>query len=150
MRPIFYRSLDHFLVGYPKAWRREDASLFWKVTTGYVHSLAALVRAGCDVVAEAVIIPEQADLYRQALADTPVLLVGVRCRLEVAQRREAARTDRGKVDLDVPWFESVHHVPYDAEVDTSDDLSPSLLAAPLVQLFDNPPPQRAFSRFLGE
>ena len=48
--PIFYRSLDHFLDGYETGWRSQDRSLFDKVMTGYVYSLASLVRAGCDVV----------------------------------------------------------------------------------------------------
>ena len=145
-RPIFYRSLDHFLDGYAPEWRSEDRSLFDKVMTGYVHALASLVRAGCDVVAEAVIIPERLALYRAAFADVPVLLVGVRCSLDAAKAREGARTDRTPLELDVPWFESVHHVPYDAEVDTTDDPLPETVAARLVPLFDAPPQARAFAR----
>jgi chloramphenicol 3-O-phosphotransferase len=145
-RPIFHRSLDHFLSGLPPNWREQDRSLFEKVMTGYVHSLAALVHAGCDVVAEAVIIPERLNLYRTALADVPVLLVGVRCALAVAKAREEARTDRPHLELDVPWFETVHQVPYDAEVDTTDDPLPEALAALVVPLFDEPPQSRAFGR----
>jgi chloramphenicol 3-O phosphotransferase len=145
-RPIFHRSLDHFLSGLLPDWREQDSSLFEKVMTGYVHSLAALVRAGCDVVAEAVIIPERLDLYRTALADVPVLLVGVRCTLEAAKAREEARTDRTHLELDVPWFETVHQIPYDAEVDTADDPPPEVLAARIVHLFDTPPQPRAFAR----
>ena len=149
-RPIFHRSLDHFLAGYPLHWRQEDPSLFRKVMTGYVYSLAALVRAGCDVVAEAVIIPEHVPLYRDALRETPVVLVGVRCGLETAKAREAARTDRTHLELDVPWFETVHELPYDAEVDTTDDPDVQLLAANLLDLFEDPPERRAFSRLLAE
>lgn len=145
-RPIFHRSLDHFLDGYQPDWRSEDRSLFDKVMTGYVHSLASLVRAGCDVVAEAVIIPERLALYRAAFADVPVLLVGVRCSLDVAKTREEARTDRTPLELDVPWFESVHHVPYDAEVDTTDDPAPETIAAQIVHMFETPPQSRAFAR----
>jgi chloramphenicol 3-O phosphotransferase len=145
-RPIFHRSLDHFLDGLPPDWRERDRSLFERVMTGYVHSLGALVRAGCDVVAEAVIIPERLPLYRAALADVPVLLVGVRCALAVAKAREEARTDRSRIELDVPWFETVHHIPYDAEVDTSADPLPGVLAAQIVHLFDAPPQARAFAR----
>jgi chloramphenicol 3-O phosphotransferase len=145
-KPIFHRSLDHFLDGYQPRWPREEHALFQKVMTGYVYSLAALVRAGCDVVAEAVIIPERLSLYRAALAEVPVLLVGVRCSLDVAKAREEARTDRTPLELDVPWFETVHHVPYDVEVDTTDDPSPEVVAAQLVQLFDTPPGDRAFTR----
>jgi len=145
-KPIFHRSLDHFLDGYQPGWRSQDRSLFDKVMTGYVYSLASLVRAGCDVVAEAVIIPERLPLYRAALAEVPVLLIGVRCSLDIAKAREEARTDRTHLELDVPWFETVHHVPYDMEVDTTDNPSPEVVAAQLVQLFDTPPGDRAFTR----
>jgi chloramphenicol 3-O phosphotransferase len=145
-RPIFHRSLDHFLSGLPSDWRERDRSLFEKVMTGYVYSLAALVHAGCDVVAEAVMIPERLDLYRTALADVPVLLIGVRCALPVAKAREEARTDRPHLELDVPWFETVHHVPYDGEVDTTADPPPEELATQIVHLFETPPQPRAFQR----
>jgi chloramphenicol 3-O phosphotransferase len=143
-RPLFHRSLDHFLAGYPTTWRERDATLFENVMRGYVHSLAALVKAGCDVVAEAVIIPERVALYREALRDVPVLLVGVRCDLPVAVTRERARVDRPQ--LDVPWFETVHTLAYDAEVDTSADTPPADLARPLLDLFERPPRRRAFDR----
>lgn len=148
-RPIFHRSLDDFLGGYLGHWRQDDPSLFGRVMTAYVHALADLVRAGCDVVAEAVIIPERVLLYRDALRDVPVLLVGVRCGLEVAEAREALRTDRTQLELGVPWFRSLHEVPYDAEVDTSDDPPVEQLAAGLVDLFEHPPEQRAFTRLLA-
>jgi len=148
-RPIFHRSLDHFLAGYPLQWRQDDSSLFGKVMTGYVHSLAALVRAGCDVVAEAVITPDRVPLYRDALREIPVLLVGVRCGLEIAKAREAERTDRTQLELDVPWFETVHGVPYDAEVDTTNDPPVEPLAAQLLDLFEDPPERRAFTRLLA-
>jgi len=145
-RPIFHRSLDHFLDGYQARWRTGEYALFEKVMTGYVHSLSALVQAGCDVVAEAVIIPERLPFYRDALAKVPVVLVGVRCSLDVAKAREEARTDRSHLELDVPWFETVHHIPYDAEVDTTDDPPPETVAAQIVHLFDTPPQARAFAR----
>ena len=135
-RPIFHRSLDDFLAGYPAERRRDDPSLFEKVVTVYVHTLAALARAGCDVVAEAVIIPERKRLYDAAFADVPVILVGVRCSLETAQRRESRRTDRTPLDLEVPWFDTVHHVAYDEEVDTSDDPPLEEIARRLAALFD--------------
>ncbi len=145
-RPVFHRSLDHFLDGYQPRWRSREYALFDKVMTGYIHSLSSLVQAGCDVVAEAVIIPERLALYRAALADVPVLLVGVRCSLDVAKAREEARTDRTPLELDVPWFDTVHHVAYDTEVDTTDDPPPETLAAQIVHLFDTPPQVRAFAR----
>ena len=98
------------------------------------------------MVAEAVIIPERLDLYRAALADVPVLLVGVRCTLPVAKAHEEARTDRTHLELDVPWFETVHQVAYDVEVDTTADPPPELLATQIVHLFDTRPQPRAFER----
>jgi chloramphenicol 3-O-phosphotransferase len=95
-----------------------------------------------------VIIPERVGLYCEALKDTPILLVGVRCNLAAATARELARTDRPQLELDVPWFGTVHAVPYDAEVDTSTDPPIGELAAQLVDLFENPPVQRAFARLL--
>ncbi|HEY2310209.1 MAG TPA: hypothetical protein VGH46_03735 [Gaiellaceae bacterium] len=145
-RPVFHRSLDDFLDGYLPDWRSQDRSLFDKVMTGYVYSLAALVRSGCDVVAEAVIIPERVELYRAALTEVPVLLVGVHCALPVAMARENARRDRSPLGLDVPWFETVHDVPYDVEVDTTDGPAPEVLAAQIAVLFETPPRTRAFSR----
>lgn len=147
--PVFHRSLDHFLAGYSTPWREQDRRLFGRVMTGYVHSLAALVRAGCDVVAEAVLIPEWRGLYSEALSGVPVLLVGVRCDLAVAQARESVRTDREHVELDVPYFETVHDLVYDAEVDTSTNPSPDELAATLVELYQRPPQPRAFSLLRG-
>jgi chloramphenicol 3-O-phosphotransferase len=143
--PLFHRSLDDFLAGYLPRFRKEDdGTLFNRVMSGYLGSLAQLAAAENDVVAEAVIIPERLSLYREALFDVPVLLVGVRCTLEAAQQRERARTDRQPLDLDVPWFETVHHIPYDFEVDTTDGLAVEEAAATLAALFADPPVTRAF------
>jgi len=145
--PLFHRSLDDFLAGYPPRFREaDDGTLFGRVLNGYVRSLADLAVAGNDVIAEAVIIPEWRGLYRDAFADVPVILVGVRCRLEVAQKREGARVDRPHVDLDVPWFETVHDLVYDAEVDTSDGPDSGEVAARLVALFLDPPATRAYEK----
>ena len=86
---------------------------------GYLRSLRALLDEGVDIVAEAVIIPERQSLYDETFAGVTQLLVGVRCPLEIAQAREAQRTDRPQLDLDVPWWHTVHEQEYDLEVDTS-------------------------------
>ena len=81
-----------------------------------------MARAGHDVITEAVILPNTIDGYLGALVGIPVMLVGVRCPLEIAQRREHERTDRlgGPVDLAVPDFDAVHEgVLYDVDFDTS-------------------------------
>jgi chloramphenicol 3-O phosphotransferase len=144
--PLYHRSLDDFLAGYPLRFRAsDDGTLFERLMIGYVHALAELAAAGNDVVAEAVIIPGRLSLYRAAFRDVPVLLVGVRCTLAVAQERERARTDRvHPIDLDVPWFGTVHELPYDLEVDTSDGSTAEETALTLLALFADPPAQRAF------
>src|SRR3981081_2424250 len=77
-RPLFHRSLDDFLAGYLLRFRKaDDGTLFNRVLTGYVRSLAQLAVAGNDVVAEAVMIPEWVPLYVDAFRGLPVLLVGV-------------------------------------------------------------------------
>jgi chloramphenicol 3-O phosphotransferase len=67
-------------------------------------------------------LPGNTDLYLDTLDGITVYLVGVRCPLEIAQRRERERTDRlgGPIDLAVPDFELVHaDRPYDVDFDTS-------------------------------
>jgi chloramphenicol 3-O phosphotransferase len=144
--PLFHRSLDDFLAGYPLRFReQDDGTLFNRVMNGYIGSLAQLASAGNDIVAEAVIIPERLTLYVDGFSGVPVLIVGVKCTLQVAQERERARTDRvHHLDLDVPWFETVHHVPYDLEVDTTDGSTLQDSATKLVALFADPPATRAF------
>ncbi|HEY8646364.1 MAG TPA: hypothetical protein VIL77_10845 [Gaiellaceae bacterium] len=148
--PLFHRSLDDFLAGYLRRFRAEDdGTLFNRVMVGYLGSLAQLALAENDIVAEAVIIPERVPLYLEALSRVPVLVVGVRCSLKVAQERERVRTDRTHpLDLDVPWFETVHQIPYDFEVDTTEPEVIEESASKLVALFTEPPSARAFEALL--
>ncbi len=150
-KPLFHRSLDDFLAGYLGSFRERDrGTLFKQVLIGYVHSLAQLADAGNDIVAESVIIPEWVPLYTEAFATVPVLLVGVRCTLEVAQEREARRTDRTHpLELDVPWFETVHDIPYDLEVDSSSGTPVEALADQVIALLEDPPSRRAFDVLRG-
>jgi chloramphenicol 3-O phosphotransferase len=141
--PLFHRSLDDFLAGY----RDPGARLFERVMLGYLGALRAMVVAGNDVVAEAVIIPERADLYARTFADVSVILIGVHCPLAICQDREAARgRPGGPLDLDVEWFETVHHVPYDLEVDTSTRDSMLEGADRAIAMLQAPPRERAFAR----
>ena len=142
--PLFHLSLDDFLDGYLRRFLKGDGTLFSRLLPGYLGALSQLALAGNDVVAEAVIIPERVLLYKEAFAEVPVLLIGVRCALEVAQARESGRTDRPVLDLDVPRFETVHDIPYDLEVDTTDGSTLDESAAKLVALFVDPPATRAF------
>jgi chloramphenicol 3-O phosphotransferase len=149
--PLFHRSLDDFLVGYlPHVLAQDDGTLFSRVMVGYLGSLAQLALAENDVVAEAVMIPERVPLYLKALSNVPVLLVGVRCSLEVAEARERLRTDRTPLELDVPWFETVHQIPYDLEVDTTDPGAIEDSASKLVALFADPPATSAFQALRRE
>jgi chloramphenicol 3-O phosphotransferase len=81
--------------------------------------------AGHHVISESVILPTNLKTYLDAFDGLSVLLVGVRCPLELAERRERARAPAERhqgqpIDLRVPEFELVHsHGPYDVEVDTS-------------------------------
>lgn len=146
--PLFHRSLDDFLAGYLPEVRHTVPGLFDRVLAGYLGALRELATAGIDLVAEAVIVPERVVQYVEAFAGCSVLLVGVRCPLAVAVERERARTDRpgGPLDLDVPWFETVHDLPYDVEVDTADSLAFAAAVESGVALFTSPPESRAFDR----
>ena len=80
--------------------------------------------AGNDVLAEAVITPKRQHLYTSTFDEIPIILIGVKCPLEIAMQRERARTDRrhGPIDLPADDYEAVHvGLSYDFEVDTSVD-----------------------------
>lgn len=119
----WYRSLDDFRQGYQEQhWRGDHRQLFQLVFRGFVRSVGEMARVGHDVITEAVILPNTVDGYLDSLAGLAVVLVGVRCPLEVAQERERRRTDRlgGPIELAVPDFEAVHRsVLYDVDFDTS-------------------------------
>jgi chloramphenicol 3-O phosphotransferase len=81
---------------------------------------AELVRNGISVLIDDVLFdPEVVRSTVEIFADLPVWFVGVRCPLEVAEMREAARGDR-MVGLARVLSPVVHTFgPYDFEVDTS-------------------------------
>ena len=119
----WYRSLDDFRAGYQvQHWRGDQRALFQLVFRGFIRSVGEMARVGHDVITEAVILPSTVDGYLDALKGLTVILVGVRCPLEVAQRRERERADRlgGPIDLAVPDFDAVHRdLPYDVDYDSS-------------------------------
>ncbi len=121
--PHWYRSLDDFRQGYiDEQWASDARPPFERLFLGFIHSVREMALAGHHVIAEAIILPENLTTYLDALDGIEVYLVGVRCPLEVAQRRERERTDRlgSPVDLAVPWFDLVHADRlYDVEFDTS-------------------------------
>ena len=90
-----------------------------RMIAGFHAAIGAFVGAGNDVIVDHVLVrPEWDAALREALAGARVWRVGVRCPLEEAERREAARPNR------IPGtarsqFDLVHaHGPYDLEVDT--------------------------------
>jgi chloramphenicol 3-O phosphotransferase len=121
--PHWYRSLDDFRKGYQERhWLADRRPLFDLVFRGFVRTLRGMALVGHDVLTESVMLPGNTDLYLDTLDGITVYLVGVRCPLEIAQRRERERTDRlgGPIDLAVPDFELVHaDRPYDVDFDTS-------------------------------
>jgi chloramphenicol 3-O phosphotransferase len=121
--PHWYRSLDDFRQGYQRRhWQADQGPLFDQVFRGFIRSVREMALVGHDVITEAVMLPRNTDAYLDALDGITVYLVGARCPLEVAQRRERERTDRGSgpLDLAIPDFDLVHaDRPYDVEFDTS-------------------------------
>jgi chloramphenicol 3-O phosphotransferase len=137
--PWFHLSLDDFRSGIADQWwLADDGQLFERVLRGYLASLYAMVLAGLDVTAEAVITPGRRRLYETTFGETPITLIGVVCPLEVATEREGSRGDRqcGPIDLDADAYAAVHAgLLYDTEINTSKE-EPSALARALALHFD--------------
>ena len=90
-----------------------------RLMSGMHHTIAALSRAGNNVVAHHVLV-EPAWLREcvRLFSELPALFVGVRCSLDVLEQREAARKDR-TLGQARAQFDLVHaHGLYDLEVDT--------------------------------
>jgi chloramphenicol 3-O phosphotransferase len=91
-----------------------------KVWEAFRRSVRAVALVGFNVVVDEVMLDRESwDRWRAALDDLPVAWVGVRCDVDIAHAREAARGDRivgtarGQADL-------VHaHATYDIELDTT-------------------------------
>ena len=94
--------------------------IFDDVVAGMHRSWAALARSGVNLIADHWLWRRTwLEDFVVALGDLPVLLVGLRCPLEVAEQRERERGDR-------PWgaaravFATIHDIGiYDLEIDTS-------------------------------
>ena len=118
-------------------WIESDDRRFERLLSGYLGSVREMALAGNDVLAEAVMVPERRRLYDSSFGELPMVLIGVRCPLEVAVQREARRTDRrgGPIDFPADYFAAVHDgVSYDLEVDTSVK-SPTEGAAEMIPTF---------------
>jgi chloramphenicol 3-O phosphotransferase len=91
-----------------------------RLIRGMHRSIAALARAGNDVIFEHVLLyPGWADDLREALAGIAVTYVGIRCPVEMLENRERARADavvgQARGHSDVVYA----NMRYDVEVDTS-------------------------------
>jgi chloramphenicol 3-O phosphotransferase len=151
VEPMFHRSLDDFRAGYREAdWLTDDGTLFERVMVGYLGALRAMAIAGNDVVAEAVVTPSRLNIYLESFADVAVVFVAVRCDIDVARAREAARTDRvrGPIDLPTAAYEAVYsHGDFDIEVDTSVGSAEKIARELAMQLTVTTP--TAFDRLRG-
>ena len=90
------------------------------LVSGMHHAIAALSRRGNNVLADHVLVEPRWIAECAALfADLPAHLIGVRCPLDVLERREHDRKDR-TLGQARAQFDLVHaHGIYDVEVDTS-------------------------------
>ena len=137
--PWFHLSLDDFRSGYCESfWDDDDGDLFSRLLTGYVGALREMALAGNDVLAEAVITPARRLLYESTFGSMPLLLIGVKCRLDTAIQREASRVDRrhGPIELPAEYFAAVHEgLSYDLEIESSEE-SPQDLAVTVLADFN--------------
>lgn len=99
--------------------RIETGELGQRLVSGMHGMVAALVDEGNDVIVDHVLVePGWLPDLRDRLSDARVLVVGVRCPLEVVVERERTRRDR-TVGQAAALFDVIHRGGYDVEVDTS-------------------------------
>lgn len=119
-----------------------------RILSGMYRAIAALAGAGVNVVVDDVIYDARVlQAAGRALADLPVLFVGVRCPLAVAEARERARGDRAPGGARV-FHGLVHqlvaaHGRYDVEVDTAEH-TPTECARAIQQALTGGTPGTAF------
>jgi chloramphenicol 3-O phosphotransferase len=91
-----------------------------RLLAAYRGSVAEIARCGLNVIVDDVMIEHHEwEQWRRALGGLAPVWVGVRCDVEVAVAREAARGDRA-TGLARGQADSVHRYPvYDLEVDTT-------------------------------
>ena len=114
-----------------------------RLLDGMYRSIAALTAAGVDVVVDDVIHDERVlRLAVTALRDTETLFVGLRLPLEVAERRERERGDRGPGGA-AAFHDRVHaHGRYDLELDTA-TLDPLACALQIKHALESGQPRHA-------
>lgn len=134
-------------------WREEHGAMTLTIQAGPVgravmsgmhHAIAALARAGNNVVADHVLL-ESAWVQECAalFSDLPAFLVGVRCPLDVLEQREKARRDRTLGQARAQYAAVHAHGLYDLDVDTS-RLSPLECALQIKRRLEARPPPCAF------
>jgi len=123
-----------------------------RLMSGMHHTIAALSIAGNNVVADHVLVESQWLMECSRLfSELPAFFVGVRCPLDVVERREAERRDR-TLGQARAQFRLVHaHGIYDLEVNTAESSSEDC-ALQIKQRLENGSPPQAFIhlRRLGE
>jgi chloramphenicol 3-O phosphotransferase len=117
-----------------------------RLVTGLYRAFAGLASVGNNLIVDDVIYHPDVLLEAiQAFADLPVLFVGVRCSLEVAEQRELARGNRVRGGART-FHDHVHaHGIYDLEVDTS-RASPEECAQIIKEAIERGHPRTAFQQ----
>jgi chloramphenicol 3-O phosphotransferase len=132
--PWISLSIDDLLRALPPSLLDSDAGIafgehceirigegFREITSGWLAGLAAMARAGTQIIYDDVFLSgaESQARLRKHLVDVPTFWVGVYCDAEVAAAREIARGDR-VVGGAASQSTKVHDgVTYDLEVDTT-------------------------------
>lgn len=128
--PWYHLSLDEFRSGIAERWWISDrGELFERLVAAYLGALRQVALEGIDVLAEAVVTPARRALYDQVFGSMPLLLISVRCSLDVAIQRERSRIDRrsGPLDMSAHDFAAVYSgMTYDMEIDSAADQPPDL------------------------
>ena len=106
-------------------------------------------------MAESVITPAGLPRYVQIIGESEVVLIGVRCPLQVVRERESLRTDRynGPLELNLTGFDQVNARAYELEVDTSiethRDLGRPDLGPPSPLALRTPPVPASLARLIA-
>jgi len=113
-----------------------------QLMSGMHHAIAALSRAGNNVIADHVLVePVWLQECTRLFGDLPALFVSVQCPLTVLEQREQARTDRtlGQARAQYPLVHA--HGVYDVTVDTSVSTPEECARQIKRRLEDGPAPQ---------
>ena len=159
MLPKRYLDVPLWQEVFAYTWRKKDKAkelsiqagpLGHRLISGMHQAIAALSRAGNNVIADHVLIETQwVRECARLFADLPALFVGVHCPLEILEQRERERSDR-TLGQAKAYFRKVHaHGVYDLEIDTS-CFSPVECALQIKQRLEDGPPPQAFKMLRRE